>query len=257
MDGLLPGARRIALCLTGSLSLFSAPAALWAEDGVDSVEVRHGAVSGWRDAEVEAGLTIVAQGTSDGDADAELTTSFDLVATLPTGPGKLVIYVEGNTSPSRNGVAALFAEANADAGTALDRDGDGRLQVSELHYIQALNSHGIAVVGLLDPTTSLDTSHIANDETGQFLTTSLVNNPSIGFPDYTLGAIYNHDLDGNVTMTLMLTGSNGLGDNPDASYAQLVDVTEDGKGVFAAAELQWLPGAYALRGGAWLNTATG
>jgi len=54
---------------------------------------------------------------------------------------------------------------------------------------------------------------------------------------------------------LLLTGSNGLSDNPDASYAQLVDVNDDGKGVFAAAELGFARSDYVVRGGVWINTA--
>jgi hypothetical protein len=226
-----------------------------AEEIPEEVEVRHGAIAGWQDVAVEAGITVVAQGANDSAADSELTSSFDLVANLPLDGGELVVYVEGNTSPSSHGVSALLPEANADAGSALDRDGNGRLQVSELHYLRRLDEHGALIIGLLDPTASLDTSEVANDETTQFLDTSLVNNPSIEFPDYTLGMVYNREMSDNFGFTLLLTGSNGLGDNPDASYAQLVDVNDDGKGVFAAAELGFARSDYVVRGGVWINTA--
>lgn len=226
-----------------------------AEEAPESVDIRHGAISGLPDIAVEAGTTVVAQGASDSDVDAELTASFDLLTTMPAGPGKIVVYAEGNTTPPSGGVSSLLEEANGDAGSALDRDDNGRLQISELHYIQSLNSHGAVELGLLDTTGSLDTNDVANDETSQFLAGPLVNNPSIEFPDYTLGGIYNHELNENLAFNLALTSSNGLGDNPKRSYSQLFDVGDDGKGVFAAAEAGWRIAEYTLRAGTWLNSA--
>lgn len=94
----------------------------------------------------------------------------------------------------------MLGEVNGDAGSALNGNGDGRLQISELRYALPVRDFGTLSFGLLDPTAFLDTtshanptagpdfSGIANDETTQFLGNSFVNNPVVEFPDYTLGA---------------------------------------------------------------------
>ena len=226
-----------------------------AEPNPEHIETRHGAVSmPGQSIAVEGGFTAIAQSSDDKNIDAELTTSFDLVTTLPSGAGKWIIYVEGNISPRTDGVSSLLGEANADAGSALDRDGNGRLQVSEVHHFLPL-AGGLLVSGLLDVTASLDTSEVANDETSQFLSSTLAGNPTIGFPDYSLGVVYNRETGEDRGYSLALTSSHGLADNPNASYSQLVDITDDGKGVFAAAEGQWPVAGTKLHAGAWINTA--
>jgi len=226
-----------------------------AEHTSEHIESRHGAVTmPDQPIAVEGGFTAIVQASNDSNIDAEATSSFDLVTTLPAGKGKWVIYIEGNTSPRTDGVSNQLGEANADAGSALDRDGNGRLQVSEAHYFYPLGN-GLLVSGLLDVTTSLDDSEVANDETSQFLSSSLVNNPTIGFPDYSLGVTYNREKAEDWGYTLALTSSNGLADNPNASYSQLVDVDAEGKGVFAAAEGQWPVVSTQLHVGVWINTA--
>jgi hypothetical protein len=221
----------------------------------EHIEARHGAVTmPQQPIAVEGGFTAVLQAAGDSQIDSELTTSFDLVTTLPRGNGKWVIYVEGNSSPRDNGVSSQLAEANADAGSALDRDGNGRLQVSELHYFSPW-ADGLLVSGLVDVTTTLDSSEVANDETGQFLSAPLVNNPTIEFPDYSLGVVYNRETGEDRGYSLALTSSHGLADNPHASYAQLVDISAEGKGVFAAVEGQWPLAAAKLHTGVWLNSA--
>ncbi len=84
------------------------------------------------------------------------------------GPGLWTLYVEGNTTPRNNGISSVLGEANADIGSALDGDDSGRLQVSELHYAISLAS-GELVTGLIDASSFLDASKVANDETAQFL----------------------------------------------------------------------------------------
>ena len=200
-----------------------------AEPNPKHIETRHGAVSmPGQPIAVEGGFTAIFQASDDKNIDAELTSSFDLVTTLPTGNGKWVIYVEGNTSPRTDGVSSLLGEANADAGSAMDRDGNGRLQVSEVHYFQPLGE-GLLVSGLLDVTASLDTSEVANDETSQFLSSTLAGNPTIGFPDYRLGVGYNRETGEDQGYSLSLTSCHGLTDNPNASYSQLIDIVVHGK----------------------------
>jgi hypothetical protein len=234
------------------LFLASTPVASWANEVIR----RFGAITdGWANTNVEAGITLTAQHANRRGIDSEWLGSIDLVAEMPLGPGKWTLYVEGSASPRRSGVSALFPDANADAGTAFDGDGAGRFQVSALNYTWLFHT-GNLTAGLLDPAAPLDNSDVANDETQQFLGAALVNNPTIGFPDYALGAVYHRDAaDGDPGFTLVLTGSHGLGDNPDASYAELFDVGERGKGVFVAGEMSWRSPKRTLRLGAWTNTS--
>jgi hypothetical protein len=222
----------------------------------DPTDERHGAVhDGFvKGVEFEGGVTVTAQHADDSAVDNELFGSLDLVTKVQAGPGNVLLYVEGNSTPRKNGVASLIGEANGDAGSALDDDDNGRLQVSELHYTQGLAA-GEITLGLLDVTGFLDTNAVANDETTQFLGASFVTNPTIEFPDYTLGGAYHQELAEDTSLSLVLTSSNGLGDNPERSYSELTDVGDDGKGVFTAIE-GGLPLAGAQIGlGAWLSTA--
>ncbi len=191
----------------------------------DEVDERHGAVheDAARGVEFEGGFTATAQHADDSAVDDELFGSLDLVATVPAGPGEIVMYVEGNSTPRKNGVASVIGEANGDAGSALDEDDNGRLQVSELHYTQGVGP-GKITLGLLDVTGFLDTNAVANDETTQFLGASFVTNPTIEFPDYTLGGAYHQELAEDTSLSFVLTSSNGLGDNPERSYSELTDV---------------------------------
>lgn len=234
----------------GAGALLSLPAL--AEDP----DHRHGTVMEEpRPPAFEGGVTAVFQHADDRRVEDEVVASLDLVATLPAGPGEWTLYVEGNTTPRTRGVSSVLPGANADAGTALDVDGDGRLQVSELHY--ALNgTDGRWTLGLFDPKGFLDTSAVANDEATQFLGAPLVNNPTIKFPDYTPGIVYAREAQGTIPgFTLAFTSSNGLADNEDRSYSELFSVGQEGKGVFAAAELLWGGQDTALQLGAWVNSA--
>lgn len=203
----------------------------------------------------DGGLVVVGQASDADEADAEVTASLNLLTRLEMGPGAWMLFVEGNTSPRSGGVSAALPEVNSHAGSALDRDGNGRLQVSEFVYVVPIRAGGVAV-GLVDVTAYLDASEVANDEGSQFLAAALVNNPTVGFPDYTLGGVYARLPAGEGPgWVLAVTGSNGLADNPDASYTQLVDVSAHGKGVFSALELQWQHALDVYRLGGWWSTA--
>lgn len=204
---------------------------------------------------VEGGLTVTVQHADTSGVDNELFGSFDLVSILPAGEGEVVIYVEGNTNPLADGVASHFEEANGDAGSARDRDGKGRFQVSEFFYTRDFGAKNV-IVGLLDPAASLDSSEVANDETAQFLGTSFVNNPTIGMPDYTLGAVYRvESTRSRPGFVFMATSSHGLADNPDAAYSELVDVSADGKGAFLAVQAEGAWGIASWNLGVWSNSA--
>lgn len=230
----------IALCL-------SSPA--WAD-----VRTRYGAVLK-SDAAVVGGLTATYQASDDHRLHDELLMSLDLVAHQKLGNGQLNIYAEASTTPQYNGIAAVLTEANADAGSATDRDNRGRIQISELHYSCTYTQRCFSV-GLIDPAAFLDASEVANDETSQFLNTTLVNNPTIAFPDYTLGVVFHQDHAAGIPgYTLFVSSSHGLADNPDKSYSQLVDIGAAGKGAFIAAEVYWQNETSTRRIGIWNSTA--
>ncbi|MBA1333320.1 hypothetical protein QQ73_20495, partial [Candidatus Endoriftia persephone str. Guaymas] len=93
----------------------------------------------------------------------------------------------------------------------------------ELHYAISLAS-GELVAGLIDASSFLDASEVANDETAQFLGAGFVNNPTIEFPDYSLGAVWHYDATvDHPGLTLLLSSSHGLADN-DGKYDQLFDL---------------------------------
>jgi len=201
-------------------------------------------------------MTATYQRADENGIDDEPSASIDVALETRIGRGELLLYVEGSTEPVNDGIIAKAPEANDDVGTALDGDGDTRMQVSELRYAWPLSARTQVAGGLLDPTVFLDTSQIANDESTQFLGAGFVNNPTVAFPDYTLGVLLSRrPTNDRPGVLLMLTGSNGLADNPDAAYGELFDLFAGNKGIFAAAELQ-SPDWYgaSLRLGAWANT---
>ena len=207
----------------------------------------------------EGNLTGTFLAASDDRARPEPALSGDLFGTYAFGDFAFVGHLEGSTTPRANGVSSLVPNANADSGSALNGVGHGRVQLSEF-YLQFGNDDVTAAVGLIDATAWLDASAVANDEHSQFLNATLVNNPTIAFPDYTLGgvvALEGHDAFPGITA--FVGSSNGLADNPDADYDELFDVGDTGKGIFGALELQWavagLGETGAVRIGAWTNTA--
>ena len=134
----------------------------------------------------------------------------------------------------------------------MDEDGDGRVQLSQLNYTVETKRLAYAA-GYLDPTCYLDQSNVVGDESQLFLADPFVNNLSVAYPDYTLGgALHLHKKDG-LEATFFLSSSNGLGDNDRTSYSNLVDVTDSGKGIFAAAEFIFDASAV-YRLGVWTNT---
>jgi len=134
------------------------------------------------------------RGRHSGSYDLELTA--DMQRLLGAKGGILYIHTEGRWSKSGGidspSVGSTFG-VNADGGARRSMD------ITELWYEQALFENTLRIrFGKLDITggfecrgcpVSFDGSTYANDETGQFLNSALVNNPTIPFPDYGLGAV--------------------------------------------------------------------
>ncbi len=182
-----------------------------------------------RPAALDWSVTGVSQVSNDDAADPDATGSFDAVGYMRAGPGFLLVQAEGSTSENRGRVSGQFPPSNADAATAVDEDGDGRIQLSQVNYTQVNETFAFAA-GLLDPSCYLDFSDIANDETWDFLAQPFTNNLAIAFPDYTLGGAVHLHTEQAVGLTLFLSSSNGLGDKDKASYSNLVDVTNPARG---------------------------
>lgn len=203
----------------------------------------------------EGGVTATAQTTSDDRIESEFSASADLRVHYERASDRWLLYLEGNTSPRRGGVSTLVPESNTDAGTALDRDRKGRAQISEFHYTVTWWSQHTVTLGMLDPSAYLDVSRIANDENTQFLGVSFVNNPTIEFPDYTLGLVYENALPSGPRLRLVIASSNGLADNPNVSYSQVVNIRHPDKGTFIAARAGWETPQSMTGAGVWTHTA--
>jgi hypothetical protein len=204
--------------------------------------------------ELSGGVTATVLGAEGGRADPAAAASFDLVMVKPHAAGAWVMYVEGSTSVNDGTVSAVFPDANADAGTAAVNGSEGTVQVSELKYRWGVTEGAALSFGVLDATAYLDASGTANDENTQFLNVSLVNNPTIEFPDYTLGLVYEQALGETMHVIGLVSSSHGIADNPDHSYAQLFDVDDEGKGTFAVAALRF-DAPLSIELGLWTSSA--
>lgn len=201
------------------------------------------------------GFTVLGQSASDARIDNDITASVDLGMSWNRPNGRWYLYLEANNTPKNTGVATLLIESNADAGTALDKDRDGRLQISELNYQFKFSNDSLLTVGMLDASAYIDQSRITNDENIQFLGVSFVNNPSIEFPDYALGVVQEIKPQKNSMISLVVSSSNGLSDNTNVSYSQLVNIDEADKGFFLAAQYLIESGRTNLATGFWTHTA--
>ncbi len=205
--------------------------------------------------EFTGGITTTFQTSSDTRIDDEITASADLILTWQLNTDEFYTYIEANKSPRNKGISSIIPEANADAGSALDKDLDGRIQISEIGYRHFIDDQQILTFGLIDVTAYFDQSRIASDENSQFLGVSFVQNPTIEFPDYTLGIIYENSFTEKTIFRAALTASNGIADNSNLSYAQLVDVDNEDKGAFTILSLTHKKQPWLFRGGVWTHTA--
>lgn len=199
---------------------------------------------------------VVGQATGEDDIRAELAMSLDLFADVPLGPSVLHLYVEANTTPRTNGVSTRVPFVNMDAGTALDADGEGRVQISELRLAWPVHDAAALHAGLMDLTGFLDVSRISNDENLFFLAQPFVNNPTIVFPDYTLGSALVVDVPGwpGGEVAVSLASSHGLADDPEASYERLFDFGAESRGSFMAGRARAEGDRWRGTLGAWAST---
>lgn len=207
--------------------------------------------------QLSASAVLIHQTADTSAAASETSASADVLIShvVNNAAGQWLLHVEGSTSTDPDKISSVYPEANADAGSALDAAENGRLQVSELYYSHAFSDLQSLSLGMLDVSGFFEQSRIASDETTQFLGASFTGNPTIAFPDYTLGLVYQHELPGALVVRAAVASSNGLADNPGRSYANLFTISEDNKGIFSIGSLSWQAQGWLFRLGAWVNTA--
>ncbi len=179
-----------------------------------------------------------------------------LLGALDMGPGTWHLEVRGSTTPRNGGVTSVY-NSNATVGETVNSNGDGRIAATQLYY-ELPAGPGKFRAGLLDPTALLDAGEVANDEYTQFLSDAFVNNPSIGFPSYVLGAAYKADLTEYLDYHLFVGSDSGLQDDDDPTYHNVFSVgghrQGHHKGVFTSGEMRWHANGYSLMGGVWYDT---
>lgn len=204
--------------------------------------------------EVTGNIVITHQTTSELHIRDESAGSVDLIVERQSGPGIWLAHIEASSAPRLDRVSAILPEANADVGSALDKNNEGRIQLSELYYTHVLSGDGTLSMGFIDVSGFFEQSRVASDETTQFLGAFFVGNPTIEFPDYTLGVVYQAAFSRDVVMRAAIASSDGLADNPERSYSQLLSV-DGSEGIFGIASASWEGDSWLLRAGAWVNSA--
>ena len=160
----------------------------------DGIEIGFGITNIYQ-ANVKGGLsTHNKRGRYSGSYDLELTA--DTQKLLGIEGGGLYVHGEGWWSKSGGIDGGSIGSAFGVNGDAGSRD---TLVITELWWEQTMLDDTFRLrLGKLDMTggfehhgcpVSFDCSSYANDETYQFLNNALINNPTIPFPDYGLGAV--------------------------------------------------------------------
>lgn len=192
------------LLISTGLTVFAQRDNIWQRDsltdgffGLDDALVESGIEAGFSmtsvyQRNVKGGLdTSARSGEFTGSYDLEMT--FDLQRLLDT-QGILYLHGEGGWSEGIDPVSVGSA-----FGVNADAIGDRGMDIIELYYEGTFFEDTLQIrVGKLDITggfecrncpVSFDGSMYANDEVTQFLNGALVNNPTIPFPDYGMGAV--------------------------------------------------------------------
>lgn len=160
-----------------------------------------------------------------------------------------------NLLPRRRGSDVALPALKPVPGNPLTGRGKPGSRLSKVRITWQKASAGYTF-GLLDSSSFIDTIAAEDDHSAQFYAPLLSSNPTIQFPDDALGGGFFWQGKANLpNVYLALTSSHGMGDNPTASYGELISVTDEGKGIFASAELEWR-GRTTYHLGAWTNTAS-
>jgi len=187
------------------------------------------------------------------DVNNEGNAQLYLLGDLAMGPGTWYLELRAGTTPPDQGVTSFYGEVNDAVGETLNANGHGRVAATQLFY-QLPVASGDLSVGLLDPSGILDANDIADNEYTQFMGTSFVNDPTVEYPAFALGANYGGKLTHGLGYQLFVSSTGGLEDAEDPTYNNVVDVGEHGKGVFSAGELLWQAGGMSGDVGVWFSS---
>jgi len=130
------------------------------------------------------------RGRHSGSYDLEL--SADLEKLLGFETGSIYMLVEAGW-PDAEGIDAV--SVGSEFGINADAIGNQGTVVKELYYQGPLFSDALTIMlGKIDFTGVFDASAYADDECTQFLNAAFVDNLTIPFPEYSLGAVLNWDI---------------------------------------------------------------
>ncbi len=122
----------------------------------------------------------------------DLEVSADLQKLLGIESGSLFVHVEGGW-PDTEGIDGV--SVGSAFGVNADAIGNRTMDVIELFYEGTIFDDALNLkVGKIDFTGIFDTSAYADDETSQFLNGAFVDDPTIPFPDYSLGVVLCYNL---------------------------------------------------------------
>ena len=155
------------------------------------------------DVEIALGVTNIYQqnvrgGLSTSRRAGRYTGSYDLEISanlqnlLGIECGSLYTHIEGGW-PDTEGIDGT--SVGSAFGVNADAIGDHPMDVAELFYEGPLFDENLTLmIGKIDFTWVFDITAYADDETSQFLNAALVDDPTIPFPDYSLGVVVSANL---------------------------------------------------------------
>jgi len=153
--------------------------------------------------EMELGLTTIYQTNVKGGTSThnrrgrhsgsyDLEVSADLQRLLGFETGSIYMLIEGGW-PDAEGIDTV--SVGSAFGVNADAIGNQGPVVKELYYQGVVFSDALTImVGKIDFTGVFDASAYADDECTQFLNAAFVDDPTIPFPDYSLGVVLTYDL---------------------------------------------------------------
>ena len=169
------------------------------------------------------------QDGSDGEADGEFyqLASTDLYFTAEIAKNTIfyadIVGLSGTTPGSEIG-----GLTDINGYTARLRENDNQLNdlsLREAWLMTALFDEQLALtVGRIDLTSFFDSNAVANDETSQFLSDALVNNPMLGLSENGAGMAGVYDPKNGVTLKLGYQQSDSTATNLSDSLFQMVEV---------------------------------
>lgn len=122
----------------------------------------------------------------------DLEVSTNLQKLLGIEGGGLFAHIEGGW-PDTEGIDVV--SVGSAFGVNVDATGNNTILVKQFYYEGSIfNDSFTLMIGKIDFTGIFDASAYADDETSQFLNGAFVDDPTIPFPDYSLGVVLSRNL---------------------------------------------------------------